>query len=57
MSEREQAKKIIDSLPDYKIGKILLFLKGVQFDDEMEDDFFCEKLVENYNQEYKTILN
>lgn len=42
MSEREQAKQIIDSLPEYKIGNILLFLKGVQFDDDMEDDLYCE---------------
>ena len=48
MSEREQAKQIIDQLPDYKIGTLLLFLKGVQFDDEIEDDLFCEKMVEDY---------
>lgn len=44
MSEREQAKQIIDSLPEYKIGNILLFLKGVQFDDDMEDDLICDEL-------------
>ena len=48
MSESEQAKQIIDSLPEYKIGNILLFLKGVQFDDDMEDDLYCEKLVQDY---------
>ena len=48
MSEREQAKQIIDSLPEYKIGNILLFLKGVQFGDDMEDDLYCEKLVQDY---------
>ena len=48
MSEREQAKQIIDRLPDYKIGNILLFLKGVQFDDDIEDDIFCEQLAERY---------
>ena len=48
MSEREQAKQIIDSLPEYKIGNILLFLKGAQFDDDMEDDLYCEKLVQDY---------
>lgn len=44
MSEREQAKQIIDSLPEYKIGNILLFLKGVQFDDDIEDDLICDEL-------------
>ncbi len=48
MSEREQAKQIIDRLPDYKIGNLLLFLQGMQFDDEIEDDLFCERMWENY---------
>ncbi len=48
MSEREQAKQIIDRLPEYKISNILLFLKGIQFDDELEDDAYCEQLVERY---------
>ncbi len=48
MSNREEAKQIIDKLPEYKIEKILLFLKGVEFDDEMEDDIFCENMVQKY---------
>jgi hypothetical protein len=40
MSEREQAKRIIDRLPDYKISYLLLFLKGMEFDDELEMQFF-----------------
>lgn len=48
MSEREQAKQIIDRLPEYKISNLLTFLKGIQFDDEIEDDLYCEKLVEDY---------
>lgn len=48
MSDRELAKQIIDKLPEYKISYILLFLKGMQFDDEIEDDLYCEKLVEDY---------
>jgi len=48
MSEREQAKLIIDQLPEYKIGNLLLFLKGVQFDDDIEDDLYCQKLYEDY---------
>ena len=48
MSEREQAKQIIDRLPDYKISYLLLFLKRMEFDDELDDDLFCEKLVEDY---------
>ena len=48
MSEREQAKQIIDQLPEYKISNLLLFLRGIAFDDELEDDLYCEKLVEDY---------
>lgn len=45
MSERELAKQIIDKLPEYKISSLLLFLRGIQFDDDIEDDLYCEKLV------------
>lgn len=48
MSERELAKQIIDKLPEYKITSLLLFLRGIEFDDEIEDDLYCEKLVEDY---------
>ncbi len=48
MSNREEAKQIINKLPEYKIEKILLFLKGIEFDDEMEDDIFCENMVQKY---------
>lgn len=44
----EQAKLIIDRLPEYKISNLLIFLKGMQFDDDMEDDLYCEKLYEDY---------
>lgn len=48
MSEREQAKQIIDQLPEYKISNLLLFLRGMLFDDEIEDDLYCERLVADY---------
>lgn len=48
MREKKQAKQIIDLLPEYKIGRLLVFLRGIQFDDELEDDLFCERLVEDY---------
>ena len=51
MSEREQAKQIIDQLPEYKMGNLLLFLRGMLFDDELEDDLYCERLVEDYLNE------
>lgn len=48
MSEREQAKQIIDQLPEYKMTNLLLFLKGMQFDDAIEDDLYCQKLYDDY---------
>ena len=48
MSDRELAKQIIDQLPEYKIAKILYLLKGIQIDDEIEDELFCENLAERY---------
>lgn len=51
MSEREQAKRIIDRLPDYKISRLLLFLQGVQFDDEIEDDLYCQRLMDDYRND------
>lgn len=48
MSEREELLQIINNLPDYKISKLLLFFKGIQFDNEIEDDLYCEKLVQDY---------
>lgn len=51
MSEREQAKQIIDQLPEYKISGLLMFLQGMKFDDEIEDDLYCERLVEEYEND------
>ena len=48
MSEREQAIQILGQLPEYKISRILDFLRGVQFDDDLEDDAFCERLYQQY---------
>lgn len=51
MSEREQAKQIIDRLPDYKMAALLQFLQGMSFDDEIEDDLYCERLLEEYEKD------
>lgn len=48
MSNKEMAKQIIDKLPDYKIERILLVLRGIELDDEIEDDIFCENLYQRY---------
>lgn len=48
MNEREQVLQIINQLPDYKMGRLLVFLQGMKMDDDIEDDLYCERLVENY---------
>ena len=48
MSGRDQAKAIIDKLPDERIDRVLFFLMGVQYDADIDDDLFCEKLVDEY---------
>lgn len=48
MSEREQAKQIIDQLPEYKISGLLMFLQGMKFDDEIEDDLYCQRLYQEH---------
>ena len=48
MSEKEQVLQIIDELPDYKMGRLLIFLQGMKLDDDIEDDLYCERLVEQY---------
>lgn len=48
MSNKDKAKQIIDKLPDYKVAKILLFLQGFELSDEIEDDFICERIYQEY---------
>jgi hypothetical protein len=30
------------------MGRLLAFLQGMKYDDEIEDDLFCEQLYQNY---------
>ena len=51
MSNREQAIALLDMIPEYKLGYIVSFLKGVQLDDEVEDMLFCQRLVDEYEND------
>ena len=46
-------RQIIDQIPEDKITKILYLLKGIQFDDEIEDELFCENMAQKYLNEPK----
>ena len=47
MSNRERAIKLLDNVPDYKMGYVLAYIQGITADEEA-DDIFCERMVENY---------
>ncbi len=47
MSEREIAQRLLEDVPQYKLGYVIAYLQGITAD-EAEDDLFCQKLVEEY---------
>lgn len=47
MSNKELAMQLINQIPDYKLGYAIAYLQGLTAD-EMADDEFCEKLLEDY---------
>lgn len=47
MSNREKIIKLLDDIPDYKIGYVLAYVQGVTADEEA-DNLFCEELAQDY---------
>ena len=50
MSNREKIVRLLDIIPDYKIGYILAYVQGIAADEE-SDDIFCQRMVENYESD------
>ena len=50
MSNREMIIKLLDNIPDYKIGYVLAYVQGIAADEEA-DDLFCQRMVENYEND------
>ena len=50
MSNRERVINLLDSVPDYKMGYVLAYVQGITADEEA-DDLFCERMVENYEND------
>lgn len=50
MSNRELCVKLLESVPDYKIGYVLAYIQGLTADEDA-DAAFCEKLVEEYEND------
>lgn len=51
MSNRERIIALLDSIPDYKMGYILAYVQGIHADDEIEDEIFCQRMLENYEND------
>ena len=50
MSNKERIIELLDSIPEYKIGYVLAYVQGVAADEEA-DDIFCQRMVENYEND------
>lgn len=50
MSNRELCMKLLDSVPDYKIGYVLAYIQGLTADEEA-DDAFCRALIDEYEND------
>ena len=50
MSNRERIIELLDQVPEYKIGYVLAYVQGITADEEA-DDLFCQKMVEDYEND------
>ena len=50
MSNRELCVKLLDNVPEYKFGYVLAYIQGITADEEA-DDAFCERMIENYEND------
>ena len=50
MSNKEKIVQLLDTVPDYKMGYILAYVQGITADEEA-DDIFCQRMVENYEND------
>ena len=47
MSNKERVIELLDNVPEYKMGYVLAYVQGITADEE-EDDIFCQRMIENY---------
>ena len=50
MSNRERVIALLDRVPDYKMGYVLAYVQGITADEEA-DDAFCQRMLENYEND------
>jgi len=49
MSNREMCIKLVDSVPEYKLGVLLAYLQGLTAEGDVDaDDAFCEAMFKQY---------
>ncbi len=46
MSDKEQTVKLLDKVPDYKMGYVLAYVQKITADEEA-DGLFCERMYQN----------
>lgn len=59
MSNREMIAKMLDELPENRLGYVLAFIQGmlVPSDTEENDDAFCQSLLQSYLDDEDTEKN
>lgn len=50
MSNKERALRLIEDLPEYKMGFVVAYLQGLSAD-ETADDAYCKNLLEAYQND------
>lgn len=50
MSNKERAIELLNQVPEYKMGYVLAYIQGITADEEA-DDIFCQKIVENFEND------
>ena len=50
MSNREKVIALLNYVPYYKMGYVLAYIQGITADEEA-DDIFCQRMVENYEND------
>lgn len=50
MSNKDKVVQLLDNIPDYKMGYVLAYVQGISADEEA-DDIFCQRMLENYEND------
>ena len=50
MGAREKIIALLDQVPEYKMGYVLAYVQGLTVDEDA-DDLFCQKMLEDYEND------